>query len=171
MDIDTSRLFNIKSGAENTETVRESASPQLQRTADENKRDNDRAAEVYAIYQKNIQQCGTIRSELIRDIISGEDHTTLLLKAVKAIALMTDDSTFYSRVEQALIAVCGVGLGEQTPLNIKIETTRKRLETLKKSQENAYEPAEKQLISRAIDAHEQKIKELINQQLKGETTA
>lgn len=170
MNIDTSRLLNLD-GNIKKQSETETVTPQLQRMADENKRDNDRAAEVYAIYQKNVQQCGTIRSDLIRDIVSGEDLALTLLKAAKAIALMTDDTTFYDRAEQALIAVRGVGLGEPTPLNIKIESTRKRLETLKKTQNNAYEPAEKQLISRAIEAHEQKIKELISQQLKGETTA
>lgn len=76
--------------------------PELQRMANANKHNNERAAEVYAAYQENIRRANMIKSEIVTGLQSGADPTLLLLKAVEAIARMTDDTVFEKTVRRTL---------------------------------------------------------------------
>lgn len=56
-------------------------------------------SEVYKEYQQNILASGTLRAEITKGAKAGEDPETLLLKAVKAISLMTGDKLFYEQIK------------------------------------------------------------------------
>lgn len=169
MNIDTSSLLKLGGSADSAKS-NESAPQALQRIADANKHDNDRAAEVYAAYQKNIQTSSSVRSEILQGIFCGVDSDTLVLKAAKVIGAMCDDNMFYNQVEQALITVRGEGFGERAPLKIRLENVRKRLESLKKAKENTPNDAEKRLLQRAIEEHEREVQRLLKSQIDERST-
>ena len=95
--------------------------------------DHKRMAEAYGEYQKNIRVAGQIRTEVFKGIRQGEDTNILLLKACKAISLMTGDSLFYKQVLEDMKAVKGKGLLEPAPLQIELEEVQTRLRNMRKA--------------------------------------
>lgn len=65
------------------------------------------AITAYRAYQRNIAQAGALRAEILLGAKAGEGTRSLLMKAARAISLMTGDTLFYDQVER------DVGAGER----------------------------------------------------------
>lgn len=70
----------------------------LEREAELNRDERDRARAVYKQYQENITKSGEVRTEIIKGAMAGEPAEVLLLKASKVISLLTGDSVFYKEM-------------------------------------------------------------------------
>lgn len=136
----------------------------LYREAEQQKIDHERSVAVLKKYQENIRRSGTLQSDILKGLQAGEDIYSLFLKAVEAIALMTNDNIIYSEAEQTLQTVYGVGEGETQPLQAQLDAVEKRLYNLEESLLWYTEPGEQRRIQRAITAHKkraEKIRELL----------
>lgn len=136
----------------------------LYREAEQQKIDHERSVAVLKKYQENIRRSGTLQSDILKGLQAGEDIHSLFLKAVEAIALMTNDNIIYSEAEQTLQTVYGVGEGEEQPLQAQLDAVEKRLYNLEESLLWYTEPGEQRRIQRAITAHKkraEKIRELL----------
>jgi hypothetical protein len=71
----------------------------LQRQAELNKAEKEKALEVYRKYQENTKISSQLQTEILQGARRGENTDSLFLKACKAISLMTSDSVFYSQLE------------------------------------------------------------------------
>lgn len=162
MNIDTSRLLNLGNSTEKPMS-REAASPQLQRIADTNKQDNDRAAEVYKRYQENSAQASALMGDILKGVQSNEDPYNLLLKATEALGLVTSNTVFHTTVKKNILRVNGEVLQQEQPLKLCIEQEQEYLARLKSAKEAAVTSEEKRLYQNRIEAAEQKIKQLTGQ--------
>lgn len=135
--------------------------PILQRQADANKAEKERALAVYREYQENIKRSGQLQTDILKGAKRGEDIYSLFLKAVQAISLMTSNTVFYSQLKDDIRAIYGAGLLEPKPLELELEEVQERLEKLREASKRGTEPADSlQRIERAIQAHEQRATEL-----------
>lgn len=92
----------------------------LQRKADNNKSEKERALAIYIEYQQNIKTSSQLQTELFKGARDGDDIYSLFLKAVKAISLMTSNSLFYSPLEGDIRAIYGKGLKEAPAIDIEL---------------------------------------------------
>lgn len=122
--------------------------------------DHRRSLEVYKTYQENIKTSSQLQTDILKGLKAGEDVYSLFLKAVKAIALMTSNSLFYSQAEADLIAIYGRGLQEKPPLQRELQEAQKRLQRLLEAEQREQPPDSKERIHRAIEAHRKTIAEL-----------
>ncbi len=135
--------------------------PILQRQADANKAEKERALAVYREYQKNIKLSGQLQTDILKGVKRGEDIYSLFLKAVQAISLMISKTVFYSQLNDDIRAIYGAGLSEPQPLKLELEEVQTRLEKLRDASTRETEPADSlQRIERAIQAHEQRATQL-----------
>ena len=135
--------------------------PILQRQADANKAEKERALAVYREYQKNIKLSGQLQTDILKGAKRGEDIYSLFLKAVQAISLMTSNTVFYNQLNDDIRAIYGAGLSEPQPLKLELEEVQTRLEKLREASKRETEPADSlQRIEKAIQAHEQRTTEL-----------
>lgn len=134
--------------------------PILQRQADNNKAEKERALAVYREYQENIKLSGQLQTEILKGVKRGEDIYSLFLKAVKAISLMTSNTVFYSQLEGDIRAIYGQGLLDPLPLQIELQEIQKRLTRLREAEQRELDGDSKDRIKRAIKAHEAKIADL-----------
>lgn len=141
--------------------------PILQRQADANKAERERALAVYREYQKNIKLSGQLQTEILKGVKRGEDIYSLFLKAVKAISLMTSNTVFYSQLEGDIRAIYGQGLLDPLPLQIELQQVQERLTRLKEAEKREGEADSRERIKRAVQAHENRIAELEALILKG----
>lgn len=162
MNIDTSRLLNLGNSTEKPMS-REAASPQLQRIADTNKHNNNRADEVYKSYQENSARAGALMGDILNGVQSNEDPYSLLLKATEALGLVTSNTVFHTTVKKNILRVNGEVLQQPQPLKLCIEQEQEYLARLKKAKETAVTSEEKRLYQSRIEAAEQKIKRLTGQ--------
>ena len=94
--------------------------PILQRQADANKAEKERALAVYREYQENIKRSGQLQTDILKGAKRGEDIYSLFLKAVQAISLMTSNTVFYSQLKDDIRAIYGAGLLEPKPLELEL---------------------------------------------------
>lgn len=145
----------------------------LQGQADTNKEEKERALAVYREYQKNIILSGQLQTDILKGAKRGEDIYSLLLKACKAISLITSNSVFYSQIEGDIRAIYGQGLLDPLPLQIELQQVQERLTRLREASKRETEPADSlQRIERAIQAHEQRatqLKDMIAKAQSGES--
>ena len=134
----------------------------LQRQADAKKQDIDRSLAIFREYQQNIKTSSQLQAEILKGAKAGESVYSLLLKACKAISLMTSNSAFYSQLEEDIRAIYGQGLLDPLPLRIELQQTQERLIKLREALNRAIEQDAKGRIQRAIKAHETKVTELEN---------
>ena len=135
--------------------------PILQRQADANKAEKERALAVYREYQKNIKLSGQLQTDILKGAKRGEDIYSLFLKAVQAISLMTSNTVFYNQLNDDIRAIYGAGLSEPQPLKLELEEVQTRLEKLREASKRETEPADSlQRIEKAIQAHEQRTTQL-----------
>lgn len=114
-------------------------------------------------YQDNLRRSGTIPSEILKGLSAGEDIHSLFLKAVEAIALMTNDNQIYKQAEADIREVYGVALHHKEPLQAELEAVEQRLFNLEEAV--LWETGnERKRIEKAIEAHQhraEKLRELI----------
>ena len=132
----------------------------LQREADRKKQDIDRSLAICREYQQNIKTSSQLQTEILKGAKAGESVYSLLLKACKAISLMTSNSVFYSQLEGDIRAIYGQGLLDPLPLQIELQETQERLTRLREALNREIEPDAKDRIQRAVKAHEAKIADL-----------
>lgn len=126
------------------------------------KKDHQHSLEMYKDYQNKIRQAGQLQTELTKGVRTGEPAYTLLLKAIKAISLMTGNKTFYSQIYKDIKAVYGEGLKEKIPIEWELDEVEKRLANMKKAIERETTEADsKERIKKAIEAHEKREHELL----------
>lgn len=129
---------------------------------DRDKEDHQHTLEMYKDYQKNIRQAGQLQTELTKGARAGEPAYTLLLKAIKAISLMTGNKLFYSQIYKDLKAIYGEGLKEQIPIEWELDEVRERLANMREAIEReSTEAGSKERIKKAIEAHEKREHELL----------
>jgi hypothetical protein len=116
--------------------------PILQRQADANKAEKERALAVYREYQKNIKLSGQLQTDILKGAKRGEDIYSLFLKAVQAISLMTSNTVFYNQLNDDIRAIYGAGLSEPQPLKLELEEVQTRLEKLREASKRETEPAD-----------------------------
>lgn len=115
-------------------------------------------------YQENIRRSGTLQSDILKGLAEGEDIHSLFLKAVEAVALMTNNNQLLQQAESDIVTVYGVGQGQAQPLRQELEAVEKRLFNLEESLLWWTDQDEQRRIQRAIDAHQrraEKLRELI----------
>lgn len=140
----------------------------LQREADSIKEERERAKAVYKKYQQNIKTSGQLQTALLKGARQGEDIYSLFLKAVKAISLMTSNTTFYTQIEDDIKTIYGAGLLERKPLELELEEVETRLQRLREAYQRGTEPADSlQRIASAIQAHEQRATQLKSMMAQG----
>lgn len=129
---------------------------------DRAKEDHQHALEMYKDYQNNIRQAGQLQTELTKGTRAGEPAYTLLLKAIKAISLMTGNKAFYSQIYKDIKAIYGEGLKEQIPIEWELDEVRERLANMREAIERESTEADsKERIKKAIEAHEKRERELL----------
>lgn len=119
--------------------------------------------DVYKMYLKNVRLTEELQSDIIRGAKAGEDPFSLLLKAVKAISLMTGSDVLYRDVELSMRAVYGASLGEPGPIRIELANTQERLEKIRAAAAVTGEGDTLERMKQAIKAHEQAIARLKEQ--------
>lgn len=122
--------------------------------------DHQRSLEVYRTYQENIKTSGQLQTDILKGAKAGESVYSLLLKACKAISLMTSNSVFYSQIEGDIKAIYGQGLLDPLPLQIELQGTQERLTRLREAEQRELDADSKDRIKRAIKAHEAKMADL-----------
>lgn len=95
--------------------------------------DSRRAAAIYKTYQDNIKRAGTLRTEIIKGVQRGESKTSLFLKAVEVIGLMTNDNVFVQQVKDDVRAVWGHGYGDADTIRMEVGEMKETLERLNAS--------------------------------------
>lgn len=134
-------------------TENDSAIKTLQRRADLNGADKERALKVYKTYQHNLITVSQLQAEILKGAAAGGDLCDLFLKAAHAIALLTNDNVFYGEIERDVRAVHGIGLSEAAPLRAELEEIEGRLLKLRAAAETATGDDLKR-IQHAIAEHE-----------------
>ena len=99
----------------------------LQRQADNNAADQERAAAAYKQYQDNIRAAGQLTTDIIKGLNTGQDIHDLFLMAVKAISCMTSDNYLYNHAEETIKTIYGVALGQYKPLQMELAAVEERL--------------------------------------------
>lgn len=124
--------------------------------------DRQRWLAIYERYQNNIKLTEAILKAMLEGAKAGEPAQSLLLKACKAIALMTDNKVFYNQMYSDLKAVYGEGLREKMPLKWELYEVKERLVNLRDAIKNeGIDRQNKQRIQKAIEAHERREKDLL----------
>lgn len=132
----------------------------LQRQADQNAADQERAAAAYRHYQDNIRAAGQLTTDIIKGLNTGQDIHDLFLMAVKAISCMTSDNYLYNHAEETIKTIYGVALGQYKPLQMELAAVEERLYNLEEAILWADAPDEKRRIENAIKWHRQRQTEI-----------
>ena len=132
----------------------------LQRQADAKKQDIDRSLAICREYQQNIKTSSQLQTEILKGAKAGESVYSLLLKACKAISLMTSNSVFYSQIEGDIKAIYGQGLLDPLPLQTELQQVQERLTRLREAEDRELEAGRRERIKRAVTAHENRRAEL-----------
>ena len=159
VDLDFKGLSELKgTGAPIRKQPAESS--ELQKAADEAKSKIETAADVLKQYQAASILTSKLQSEILIGVRQGENIYTLFLKAVKALSLDTGNRLLYDQIEQDILAIYGVGLQDQEPLEIELSRARERLEKLQQAERSEIQADAKERIQAAIRAHKKHIEQL-----------
>jgi hypothetical protein len=130
-------------------------SPKRYLTIEREKQDHERAIEVYKEYQENIKKSEMLRADILKSIKEGLDPYNLLLKTIECISLMTGNPHYYKQGKADIKAIYKA-LGYKAPAEQEAQEVQERLDNLYKALEKEVDPADKQRITKAIQAHEEK---------------
>lgn len=103
MEIDYSKLYNLKQGGSNPEKVKTETEIATENLEKEAYREVDYKVEAFQVYkehQEAIKKSETLQCEILKGINKNEDITTLFLKACKVISLITGTKEFYTQIER-----------------------------------------------------------------------
>ena len=92
--------------------------------------------DVYKSYQQRGRVSEELQMEILRGAREGEDPCILLLKATRAISLMTGSDTFADQIERLLRGVYGEALGYKAPLALEIEEVKDRIAHIEKAMQS-----------------------------------
>lgn len=157
-EVNSSKTF--KTAKKPAEGKIEPQAQALQRKADNRQKQIEDSARVLKEYQKNKRLTTSIVAEINHGLQQGLDIYDLFLKAVEALALVTNDTALHKRTRDNLKAIYGVGLREPRALEIEKQETQKRLKRLIKSLEEASDISDQLRLKRAIQAHQKHLKTL-----------
>ena len=115
---------------------------------------------MYKKYQNNIKLSERLTTEILKGLAEGESITSLFLKAVKAIGLMTNDNVILAQTESDLETIYGDVLEQQEPLQLQLNKVEERLKALEESYLWVDDPNDKRRVERAIEAHRRKAEAL-----------
>lgn len=127
----------------------------LQRQADINGAEKERALTVCRTYQQNLIAVSQMQAEILKGAAAGADIYDLFLKAVKALSFLTNDNVIYGEAERDVRAVYGIGLSEAAPLSAELEEVEARLSKLREAEETT-SGDELKRIQNAIAEHEKR---------------
>lgn len=125
--------------------------------------DSRRAAAIYKTYQDNIKRAGTLRTEIIKGVQRGESKTSLFLKAVEVIGLMTNDNVFVQQVKDDVRAVWGHGYGDADTIRMEVEEMKETIERLNASISREEADGDRDTLQRlknAAQRHSERLDEL-----------
>lgn len=125
--------------------------------------DSRRAAAIYKTYQDNIKRAGTLRTEIIKGVQRGESKTSLFLKAVEVIGLMTNDNVFVQQVKDDVRAVWGHGYGDADTIRMEVGEMKETLERLNASISREEADGDRDTLQRlknAAQRHSERLDEL-----------
>lgn len=125
--------------------------------------DSRRAAAIYKTYQDNIKRAGTLRTEIIQGVQRGESKTSLFLKAVEVIGLMTNDNVFVQQVKDDVRAVWGHGYGDADTIRMEVEEMKETIERLNASISREEADGDRDTLQRlknAAQRHSERLDEL-----------
>lgn len=140
----------------------------LQRRIDTQRADHERCLRVYKTYLENKKASSQLQSEIRKGVRAGADPSLLLLKAVEAIARMTNDQLLYEEVKRDLLKIHGEVLLSPVPLSLELEAVEKRLTLLQQAVEQETSTDGKYRIQAAIKAHKaeaDRLQELIRREV------
>ena len=132
----------------------------LQRKADNRQKQLEDSARVLKEYQTNKRLTTELVTEITKGVQQGTDIYDLFLKAVEALALVTNDTALYERIRDNLKVIYGIGLKEPRALELEKEDTQKRLERLLQALNNADRVEDKERLKNAITAHQKHLETL-----------
>ena len=125
------------------------------------KEERQRTLEAYRDYQNNIKKAGSLRTDILKGVQTGEPAHAFLLKAVECISRMTGDRLFYTQIAEDLRAVYGEAFLEEIPLEWELAEVEERLEKMREAlARETTEPDARDRIKRAIRKHEEKRAEI-----------
>ena len=116
--------------------------------------------DVYKSYQDRTRVSEVLQMEILRGAREGEDPCTLLLKATRAISLMTGSDTFADQMDRLLRGVYGEALGYQAPLEMEIRDVESRLGRIREAAKTTENDQLQEAMELAIRSHEQRLKRL-----------
>lgn len=125
--------------------------------------DSRRAAAIYKTYQDNIKRAGTLRTEIIKGVQRGESKTSLFLKAVEVIGLMTNDNVFVQQVKDDVRAVWGHGYIDADTIRMEVGEMKETLERLNASISREEADGDRDTLQRlknAAQRHSERLDEL-----------
>lgn len=164
MDLDFSALYRIQASETSPGTPVNEQEESLEAIRNgivaERRQEQDNLKLVYNTYQTNVKKASGLRNEILKGVREGESIYLLFLQAVKALSLVEDNELFYRQIEQDILELYGEALREKEPLEIKVKTTKERLEKLIQAEKNETKPDAKDRIQSAIRAHKRKMEEL-----------
>ena len=132
----------------------------LQRKADNRHKQLEDSARILKEYQHNKRLTNELVAELTKGLQQGIDIYDLFLKAVKALALTTNDPDLIARSKEAIQSIYGIGLKETRALELEKEDTQKRLKRLIESLKEASDISDQLRLKRAIQAHKKRLEAL-----------
>lgn len=115
--------------------------------------EKEAAAEVYRHHQEATMKAWQLVTDVRKGILAGEDVYELLLRALKALELLTGEPELAVHAEEDLIAIYGIALEKRLPLQRELANVEKRLQMLHDAEANTG-VAEGESIKRAIREHE-----------------
>ena len=151
---------NFKTAKKPAEGKIEPQAQALQRKADNRQKQIEDSARILKEYQKNKRLTTSIVAEINHGLQQGLDIYDLFLKAVEALALVTNDTALYERTRDNLKVIYGIGLKEPRALELEKEDTQKRLERLLQALNNTDRVEDKERLKNAITAHQKHLKTL-----------
>lgn len=110
---------------------------------------------IHLNYQEAFRKSEELRLAIAKGIDTGEAPTSLLLKALECISLLTGDKMTYTQQEKDIVAIYGWGLREPASLELELDAVRARLAMLTRPSLITPQtpPDAQQRIHRAIEAH------------------
>lgn len=125
-----------------------------------NEAEHEQYCRILKEYQANIKASSQLQTDILKGARMGEDAYSLLLKAARVISVMTANEVFYTQLKADFEAVYGHGLQYQPALQNELEDTQERLRRLREAYNSESDPDERKRILAAMQAHEQKVKQL-----------
>lgn len=121
MEIDFSKFSIFDTSANDIEqsgNCREEHEKKIFAGLEQEKNANELLEKLFEKSRENIKQAQLVKAEILKDLKAGEETNIILFKAVKCIAKMTNDNSFYLTAQENYRQIKS---GKQKGLNISHE--------------------------------------------------